>query len=118
MNALSRSVYEILFMLGVTANYTGLPQAAYAIQLCVEQPERLLLISKWVYPDVAVHCHTSRNAVERNLRTVGAVIWKANKPLLEKLACRTLDHRPSTAQLLAILVNYVNWQEESDKNVN
>lgn len=113
MNHLSRKVYDILFMLGVTANYTGMSQAAYAILLCAEQPERLLLISKWVYPDVAVHCHTSQNAVERNLRTVGCVIWKENRSLLEKLACRALDHRPSTAQLLAILVNYVNWSEES-----
>lgn len=47
MNGLSDEIYETLLKLGVTSNYTGFFQAAYAIQICVERPERLLLVSKW-----------------------------------------------------------------------
>ena len=46
-------VYDLLYQLGVTANYTGFFHAAYAVSLCVEQPDRLLLVTKWLYPEVA-----------------------------------------------------------------
>ena len=46
-------IYDLLYSLGITANYTGFFQLAYAVKLCAEQPERLLLVTKCVYPDVA-----------------------------------------------------------------
>lgn len=97
------NIYGLLHDLGVTANYTGFFYTAYAVALCVEQPERLLLVTKWVYPDVAKQYGTNWKAVERNIRTVGNVIWKQGHSLLEQLAGRKLPHKPSTAQLLAIL---------------
>ena len=94
---------ELLCRLGVTANYTGFSQMAYALQLCVEEQDRLLYVTKLVYPDVAKHFRTDWRAVECNLRTVGCVIWRENQALLEELARKTLRQKPSTAQLLAIL---------------
>lgn len=96
-------IYGLLHDLGVTANYTGFFHTAYAVLLCIEQPERLLLVTKWVYPDVAKQYKTNWKAVERNIRTVGNVIWKQGHSLLEQLAGRKLPRKPSTAQLLAIL---------------
>ena len=96
--------YGLLYSLGVTANYTGFFQTAFAVQLCMEQPERLLLVTKWVYPDVARHYKTNWKAVERNIRTVNGLVWEQNRPYLEELAGRKLPHKPSNAQLLAILV--------------
>ena len=74
-----------------------------ALQLCAEEPERLLLVTKWLYPDVAKQYGTNWKAVERDIRTVGRVIWNSNRPLLETLARRELSQKPCTAQLLAIL---------------
>ena len=74
-----------------------------ALQLCAEEPERLLLVTKWLYPDVAKQYGTKWKAVERDIRTVGRVIWNSNRPLLETLARRELSQKPCTAQLLAIL---------------
>ena len=34
---------------------------------------------------------------------VNAIIWRENRPLLEEMAHRTLEHKPHTAQMLAIL---------------
>ena len=62
-----------------------------------------LFLSKWLYPDVAKQYGTNWKAVERNIRTVGRVIWNSNRPLLEDLARRELSQKPCTAQLLAIL---------------
>lgn len=45
---LSRS-YRLLYQLGVTANYIGFFYTAYAMSLCAEQPDRLLLVTKNLY---------------------------------------------------------------------
>ena len=53
--------------------------------------------------DVAKQYDTNWKAVERNIRTVGGVIWTRSRPLLEQLARRPLAQMPCPAQLLAIL---------------
>lgn len=97
--------WALLCRLGVTANYIGFSQMAYALQLCAEDHTRLLLVTKLVYPDVARYFHTNGAAVERNLRTVGGIIWRESRPLLETLAHRPLVQKPGTSQLLAILTS-------------
>lgn len=98
-------VYDLLCHLGVTANYTGFFHTACAVSLCVEQPDRLLLVTKWLYPEVAKRYGTNWKAVERNIRTVNCIIWRENQPLLEELANRRLERKPRSAQLLAILAS-------------
>ena len=96
-------VYNLLQLLGVTANYTGFFHTACAVELCMKQPARLSLVTKWIYPEVAKQYKTNWKAVERNIRTVGDIIWRENRVLLERLARRRLVQKPRTAQLLAIL---------------
>lgn len=78
---------------------------AYAISLCVEQPDRLLLVTKWLYPEVAKQYGTNWKAEERNIRTVSCIIWREGRPLLEELAHRHLEQKPRNARMLAILVS-------------
>lgn len=96
-------IYDLLYRLGATANYIGFFHTAYAVALCAEEPERLLEVTKGLYPEVARQYKTNWKAVERNIRTVGKVIWHQNRPLLETLARRHLIQRPRNTQLLAIL---------------
>lgn len=44
---------DLLYSLGVTANYKGFLHTTYAVSLCMERQDRLLLVTKWLYPDVA-----------------------------------------------------------------
>lgn len=96
-------IYDLLYRLGATANYTGFFHMAYALMLCVERPERLLLVTKCLYPMVAKQYRTNWKAVERNIRTVNNIIWRENRPLLEELAHRHLERKPQNAQMLSIL---------------
>ena len=98
------NIFDLLCRLGVSANYTGFFQTIRAIELCRTEPERLLLVTKRVYPEVAGQCGTSWTAVERNIRTVCGIAWKNNRPLLEQLAHRPLLKKPHNAQFLAILL--------------
>ena len=73
MKIYSEDAYHLLHRLGATANYTGFSYLVRALQLCAEEPERLLLVTKWLYPDVAKQYGTNWKAVERNIRTPGTL---------------------------------------------
>lgn len=98
-------IYLLLNRLGITANYTGFHHVAYAVYLIYHQPDSLLLVTKRLYPDVARQYHTKWQRVERNIRTVIAIAWSENRPLLEKMAGHPLSHRPQPVQFLSILVS-------------
>lgn len=100
------TIYDILTRLGVTANYTGFQQSAYAVYLCIQDPDKLALVSKWLYPEVAKRYRTTGIAVERNIRTVSRQAWETNPALLCELAGCAQDKKPSAAQFLAILTFY------------
>lgn len=97
------NIYDLLYRLGVTANHTGFFHTSYAVYLAMQQPDRLLLVTKWLYPEVAKRYGTNWKAVERNIRTTNCTIWREGRPLLEELAHRHLEHKPRNAQLIAIL---------------
>ncbi len=113
MNSMS-DIYDLLYRLGVTANYTGFFHTAYAVALCIEQPDRLLLVTKWLYPEVAKRYDTKWSAVERNIRTTCDIIWREKRSLLETLAQRPLPQKPRPAQLLAILVSSMDRETGLD----
>lgn len=84
-------------------NYTGFFQTAYAVYLSVQQPERLLLATKWLYPAVAEHYGTTWTCVERNIRTVAGMVWSSHRERLEELAQNELPCKPSASGFLALL---------------
>ena len=96
-------IHDLLYRLGVTANYTGFFQASYAVFLAVHQQERLLLITKWLYPEVARYFNCTWQCVERNIRTVSEIAWLRNRPFLETLAQHPLPNRPTASDFLAML---------------
>ena len=96
-------IYDILFRLGINRNYIGFYYVSYGVWLCVRQPERLLLVTKWLYPDVAAHFGTNWKAVEHALRTVVTTVWRNNPALLETLAGKPLSEKPCSSKFLSIL---------------
>lgn len=96
-------IYSMLYSLGASANYTGFFHTSYAVMLAVQDPQRLLLVTKWLYPDVARHYKTSWKAVERNIRTIVSMIWGTNPGLLSDIAGYKLNDKPGTARFLAIV---------------
>lgn len=95
--------FELLHRLGITANYGGYFYTAYGVLLAEQQPERLLLVTKWLYVDIARQYKTTWQCVERNIRTVIALAWERNPKLLMSLAGYPLVKKPSVGQFIAIL---------------
>ena len=71
--------------------------------LAVQQPDRLLLVTKWLYPEVAKHYKTTWKCVERNIRTAVHVVWNTNPERLQELAKYPLRKKPKASEFLSIL---------------
>ena len=89
MDNTTAQVFDLLYRLGVTANYTGFFHTAEAVAMCVERPDRLLMVTKCLYPDVAKRYETNWKAVERNIRTVIAIVWDKNRGAAGTAGLRT-----------------------------
>lgn len=98
-----QTIQRLLRRLGVTENYTGFFPTVYAVQLSMGDPDRLRLITKLLYPDVAWQYGTTWRAVERNMRTIVSVVWRNNPQLLSELAGFHLGRKPNNASFLAIV---------------
>ena len=110
-------IRDLLYGLGITVRYVGFFHTSYAVHLAIQQPERLLLITKCLYPDVAKHFHTDWRNVERAIRSVAAVAWELCPDKLSYIAKYDLKQRPSNAQFLSILVNHVQSVPEGGASV-
>lgn len=101
-------IYSLLYRFGITANYTGFFHVSYAVFLITQRPERLLLVTKWLYPDVAKHYQATWQSVERNIRTVIVLIWQSNRDLLCELAGYPMEKQPCPSVFLRILADSLN----------
>ena len=96
-------IHNLLYRLGITPNYTGFYYVSLAVSFAVRQPDRLLLITKRLYPEIARFYKTKPSCVERNIRTAAILAWTCNRPLLEEIAKHPLPTRPASSLFLAIL---------------
>lgn len=104
------AAYSVLHQLGITANYSGFFHASYSVLLAMENPQRLLLVTKWLYPEVAKRYHTTAGAVERNIRTVVLRAWQLNRETLEQIAGCSLAIKPTAAQFISILSTHLQTE--------
>lgn len=103
--ALLTEIYDLLYYLGLRATRTNFFHLSFAVYIATQNPDRMLSMTKWLYPDVAEHYATNWKAVERNIRTAIANVWLGNKEELCSLAGYELPRRPTASQFIKILVN-------------
>ena len=99
-------IQSLLYQLGAGPNYIGFHCLTEAILLCLEDNSRLLSITKSIYPQTGLYFSISPSAVERNIRTAIHIIWKRNRPFLEKIAGYKLARHPTSGQFLSIITIY------------
>ena len=96
-------IRDLLSSIGLTAKYVGYWQMKIALEIAVQEPNSLGMVTKWLYPETAKRCGTNWKAVERNIRTAIRCTWKTSRKRLEQMAGYSLDIVPKPAQFLAIL---------------
>ena len=101
----SARVCDILCRLGVRAETTGFYFAAYAVDLVCVQPQRVTLVTKWLYPDVARAYKTSVFAVERGIRLAVSRAWKGQAEQFEELFPD--GDRPTSSRFISKVAMYL-----------
>ena len=101
------TVQDTLQALGITRNYRGCIRAITAIELAMENEDRLEAVTKEIYREVAKRCGCNWSAVERNIRTVVQRAWRINRPLLIRMAGYPLEVPPTASEFIAIVANYI-----------
>ena len=104
-------IYRFFLLLGITPNYLGFYQAAYAVAICMKEPERLISVTKSIYPDVAKYFRTSAGSVERNIRTVARISWDSHSKVLSNLSSESLQKQPTVSQFLSLIVFYFLYSD-------
>jgi len=99
--------------MGITANYKGFMQIAFAIYYALQDPKRLEEVTHHIYPLVAIQCNTTITAVEKNIRTVVNIVWRDYKDHFEKITKTNLKYQPGNAQFIAALTMYF-WRIQND----
>lgn len=101
------SIQAALRSLGITAQYKGYRQVTMAVQLAMEDEDRLYSVTKAIYWEVADRIHCGRAQIERNLRTISHRAWRVNPSGLREMARYPLTASPTATELIAILVAYL-----------
>ena len=105
---MDKKIQSLLYSIGLTSNYVGYRQMTIALEIAVQEPKSLCMVTKWLYPETAKRCGTNWKAVERNIRTALRCTWKTSQHTLEQMAGHSLEIIPKPAQFLAILAHGIS----------
>lgn len=97
------AVFGLLHYLGITPKYSGYFQTAQAVELCIEVPDRLTLITKLVYAEVGKRYGVNWMTVERNIRTVAKAAWRNSPGAVEQLMGAKLSTHPKNVEFITAL---------------
>ena len=99
---------RLLRLLGVSGKLSGFYYAVYMLEQAQEKPEHVLLITKRLYKQTALHFRTTSNCVERNLRTLVHACWRQpDHSLLDCIAGCPLLKPPTNTQFIDMLAAYL-----------
>ena len=100
-------IYDLLYQLGIIANCTGFFYTTFSVWLAVREPDRLTLVTKWLYPDVARHYGSSTDAVGKGISRVITEVWDNKPELLSLWARYALTEKPKPSEFIAILASRI-----------
>ena len=90
--------------LGITRKYKGYYQLKLAIELALEDEDRLCSVAKNLYRPVAEICGCSQCSVYRNICTLSDNIWNYHYDALSRIAVFKLTNKITATDMIAILV--------------
>lgn len=105
------TIQQLFWQLGIHIGTIGCTRAIKAIELVLEDEDRLSRVVEYVYCPIASADGCSWKVVERNLRTVIRRGWIQNRLLLEQIAGYSLNKPPCVSEFLGIVYNYMARQQ-------
>ncbi len=107
----------MLRALGIGRQYKGHAIAVHAVELALEDADRLVCVRSGILMPLGERLHRDWRALERNLRTAACRAWEVNPTLMEKIAGYPLQKAPTTTEFLEMLVNYCEKDDRMQDHV-
>ena len=107
-----KEIEEALRGLGVDPTYCGFRRLVLALELALENEDRLCAVTKEIYYDVGRLTGCTWSAVERSIRTVVGHVWQSNPERLAEMADHTMKRQPTASQFLDIVTSYIRRNRE------
>ena len=103
-------VHSLMRRFGITSRYKGYYQTIEAVLIYSKllKDEKVVLVTKDIYPEIAKIRNESQSSIERNIRTVVEVCWRNNQKELEKTFGFEIPFKPSNGEFLDMLSYYLN----------
>ena len=105
MRKMNNAMTSLLHRLGVYENMQGYYVIKAVVFVALQEPESLLMVTKWLYPQAAKRCGTNWKALEKNLRTMISRIWINYPESLQALTVVPLRKKPTPSQFVALLAS-------------
>ena len=103
---------DILYQLGVYPTQRGYHITAVAVAIGRQEPEKLQMLTKWLYPAVALQCSCSSAAVERNLRATANRAWDTNLNWSVRLPSESSPGPPTAGDFVWMLCRHLSAQKK------
>ena len=114
-NGLEFQVTKILHHIGVPANIKGYSYMRFAIVLAVNNPATMELVTKILYPEVALHFGTTAQCVERAIRHAIEVAWdRGDIDILNMFFGFTVQRargKPTNSEFIAMIADYFRLKD-------
>lgn len=102
-----KKIHELLLSLGIGRQYSGHSITVQAVQMVIEDEDRLLRLKQSIYQPLAAQRSCDWRTIERNIRTVIHRAWRMNAEGLSSLAIYPLQSAPTVTEFLDILSVYI-----------
>lgn len=109
-------IANLFLTVGIPAHIKGYQYLREAVQMVMEEPDRMRRITKELYPGIARRFDTTPSKVERAIRHAIEVAW--NRGRAEALdeafgrgVCR-LEEKPTNGELIALVVERVGVEKK------
>ena len=96
-------IRNLLHDLGLTENSISFYYIDEAVRLALDDPTRLLLVTKRLYPETARTFRTSWRTVERGIRYSIGKLWASNPEHIQKVLEITTAEKPVPSVFLSLL---------------
>lgn len=101
-------VESLLRRLGFSGKLRGFRYLTTAIAQTAVDPDRIFLITKSLYPDIARQYETTVSRVERTMRHSIRRFWDRNgREAQDQVTDIHLTQRPTNSELIDLLANYI-----------
>lgn len=102
---------HLLSSLGIPSNRKGYWFTSRSLELALEDENRLILLSRNLFPLVAAYYHTDIRCIERDIRTIIDNCWDSpSRKNLQEISPYALTYKPTVGEFLDILYWHLKKQ--------